>query len=91
MSSYLYAAYGSNLHPIRLQKRVPSATFVGTCLFPRYDLKFHKVSKKDGSGKCNAVPGEKGIYLAIFEIDESERSILDRVEGLNNGYNATHF
>ena len=37
------------------------------------------------------VPGKNGIYLAIFEVQESERSILDRVEGLNYGYNATNF
>ena len=91
MSSYLYAAYGSNLHPVRLQKRVSSATFVGTCLLAKYELRFHKVSDVDGSGKCNVVPGKKGVYLAIFRIEESERSILDREEGLNYGYNATQF
>ena len=91
MKSYQYAAYGSNLHPIRLRKRVPSAKLVGTCLLRGYDLKFHKVSKKDGSGKCNVVPGEIGVYLAIFEVHESERGDLDKIEGLNYGYNAAIF
>ena len=34
------------------------------------------------------MPGENGVYLAVFEILESERSILDTCEGLGSGYNA---
>jgi hypothetical protein len=91
MSSYLYAAYGSNLHPVRLQRRVSSASLVGTCLLPGHDLRFHKIGRLDGSGKCSIVSGEKGVYLAVFEIEESQQSALDRVEGLNQGYNAVYF
>ncbi len=32
---------------------------------------------------------EQGVYLAIFEILEAERTILDRLEGLGSGYNST--
>jgi gamma-glutamylcyclotransferase len=91
LRSYQYAAYGSNLHPVRLGKRVPSARLLGTCLLPGYVLKFDKVGWKDGSGKCNVVPGAQGVYLAIFQIRECERSKLDRCEGLGQGYDSVRF
>ncbi len=81
MSSYRYAAYGSNLHPERLRKRVPSATLLGTGFLPGYCLKFHKLSDVDGTGKCNIVVGGPGVYLAIYDIATSERTQLDRIEG----------
>jgi hypothetical protein len=56
-----------------------------------YKLKFHKTGRIDGSGKCNVVPGEQGVYLAIFQIQECERTKLDRCEGLGQGYNAVEF
>lgn len=86
MSSYYYAAYGSNLHPDRLRRRTPSAELIGKSFLPEYSLRFHKRSTKDGSGKCNIHDGGPGIYLAIFEIDENERISLDRCEGLGYGY-----
>lgn len=87
MSSYRYAAYGSNLHPGRLRARVPSAALLGTCFLPGYSLRFHKRGKIDGSGKCNIVVGDSGVFVAIFEIAEVERRELDRCEGLGYGYN----
>lgn len=89
MSYYQYAAYGSNLHPLRLRKRVPSALQLGTSFLPGYGLSFNKLSWKDGSGKCNVVTGGSGVHLAIFRIAESERSLLDGFEGLGKGYD--HF
>lgn len=86
VSHYRYAAYGSNLHPLRLANRVPSARQLGTGFLPGYGLRFNKRSWKDGSGKCNVVAGGSGVHLAIFSIAESERSILDGFEGLGAGY-----
>lgn len=86
MSSYQYVAYGSNLHPGRLQKRVPSAALVGTGLLPGYRLTFHKRSDKDGSGKCNILVGGAGVYVAVYEIPNFDREILDTCEGLGTGY-----
>lgn len=83
---YQYAAYGSNLHPDRLRRRVSSASFIGTGLLPGYGLKFHKLSRNDGSGKCNIVAGGSGVHIAIFELAESDRARLDRCEGLGFGY-----
>ena len=45
----LYAAYGSNLHPGRLQKRVDSARLEGTAFVADLSLTFDKRGV-DGSG-----------------------------------------
>jgi hypothetical protein len=87
LNTYRYAAYGSNLHPDRLRKRVSSAVLRGTCFLPAFDLRFHKVGRTDGSGKCDIVPGSGGVFVAVFDIAVSERSILDDIEGLGAGYN----
>jgi len=88
LSTYRYAAYGSNLHPIRLRKRVPSARLLGATHLDGYELRFHKIGWRDGTGKCNIVPNERKVYLAIFEILEAERTVLDKLEGVGSGYDS---
>jgi len=83
-----YAAYGSNLHPLRLRERVSSATPVICLVLPNWGLRFHKRSA-DGSAKCNIVPADQSVYFALFDIDAEEKQLLDRVEGLNYGYEET--
>lgn len=83
-----YLAYGSNLHPLRLAVRVPSARVVGIVEMPGYMLAFHKRSI-DGSGKC-LVHTEQGVscktYGVLYEFDAQEKAQLDAVEGKNKGY-----
>lgn len=83
--TYRYAAYGSNLHPDRLRRRVGSAALCGTARVASFDLLFHKTGM-DGSAKCGIVPGRRGIFVAVYEIAEQERVLLDRCEGLGIGY-----
>jgi len=69
-----YLAYGSNLHPVRLRERVPSAEFIGLVLVENSRIEFSKKSK-DGSGKatleiCSEIEG--ATYGALFEIAISE-------------------
>ena len=80
-----YAAYGSNLHPLRLSERVSSARLIGTKFLPNWALRFHKRSL-DESGKCNITSGDDGIYVAIFDISAAGKSTLDKIEGLGSGY-----
>jgi gamma-glutamylcyclotransferase (GGCT)/AIG2-like uncharacterized protein YtfP len=81
-----YAAYGSNLHPIRLLDRVPSAQFLGKAVIKDKALRFHKRSK-DKSGKCNIVTDtNNNVYVAVYEIHESEKPALDNAEGVGYGY-----
>lgn len=81
----LYAAYGSNLHPVRLADRVPSAQLMGTAFLPDWSLYFHKRSR-DESGKCNIFAGDSGVYFAVFEVSAEDKLALDKIEGLGNGY-----
>lgn len=77
-----YLAYGSNLHPVRLRERVPSAELLDVVELRHYRLAFQKRGQ-DGSSKSNlARTGEEGIY----QIDSAHKPILDRIEGKGNGY-----
>lgn len=90
MAKMLYAAYGSNLHPFRLQQRTPSARLVGTGAIAHYTLRFHKRGYRDFSGKCNLIQQrEKTAYVAIYDIDKSEVPLLDDAEGAGAGYDRT--
>ena len=89
MSIYRYAAYGSNLHPVRLQRRTPSAALIGTSTIDGYALKFHKRSDVDGTGKCSIEIGRGLVHLAIYEIAIDEKDLLHRIEGLGKGYGLT--
>lgn len=84
-----YFAYGSNMSLPRLRKRAPSSERVGVFTLAEHVLKFHKVSKKDGSGKCDAhFTGNPDDFVvgALFEISDNERVALDKAEGLGCGY-----
>lgn len=73
----------------RLRERVPSSERIGVFTLAEHSLRFHKVSNKDGSGKCDALfTGNPEDYVigALFEISDSEKDALDRAEGLGYGY-----
>lgn len=80
-----YAAYGSNLHPIRLAERVPSSRLRGGAILQGYELRFHKRGV-DGSGKCNIVEGTGRVLVAVFDLDAAEKPLLDAAESLGVGY-----
>ncbi len=81
----LYAAYGSNLHPLRLSLRLPEARFEGTATIPGRKLCFHKRSK-DRSGKCNIITADSSIHVAVYELGTQEKKELDQIEGVGLGY-----
>jgi AIG2 family protein len=80
-----YAAYGSNLHPLRLAKRLSSARLITTGLLPDWSLSFHKRGD-DKSAKCSILAGGSGVHCAIFEISANDKLILDGIEGVGFGY-----
>ena len=70
----------------RLAARCSSAKVVGKAFVEDYRIEFTKVSK-DGSGKATLQPFNNAKqYGVLFEIDRSQRQILDRIEGLGVGY-----
>jgi len=82
-----YAAYGSNLHPLRLRKRTDEARLLGTARVDGFALRFHKRGNLDGSGKCNIVEQtDSHVLMAIFEIPDRGIDSLDIEEGVGSGY-----
>lgn len=91
MKTFSYAAYGSNLHPLRLMAhdRCPTARLRGTSIMPGWRLAFRKRSA-DGSAKCDADKSGNSsnkLWIAVFDIPEAEEAALDNAEGLGSGYN----
>jgi len=89
-----YFAYGSNMLSKRLQakSRCPSASPIGAATLRGYALRWHKRSRKDGSGKCDIVRvevPEAVVHGVLYEIDVSEKAALDREEGAGKGYAET--
>lgn len=83
-----YFAYGSNMSSKRLLARTPSARFLSQGYLYEHRLEFHKVSL-DGSAKCDAFyTGQKDdlVIGIIFEIASHEKALLDKAEGIGNGY-----
>ena len=89
--SFLYFAYGSNLHPLRLAERTPSCRAIGPARLRGYALRFHKRSLADGdeSGKCDAFATgspDDVLHGAVYRIDLDDRPLLDAAEGNGRGY-----
>lgn len=85
----LYFAYGSNLSKQRLLSRAPSARLVSKAVLRAHALRFHKVSHVDHSAKCDAFfTGQSGdrVYGVVYDIADSDKNILDEIEGLHVGY-----
>lgn len=89
MGKLLYFSYGSNMSTPRINKRIDSATVVATAQLYQHSLQFHKKSV-DGSAKCDimhTMNPDDIVHGVVFEILASEKHVLDRYEGLGNGYN----
>ena len=89
--SFLYFAYGSNLHPLRLAERTPSCLAIGPARLRGYALRFHKrsLAAGDGSGKCDAFATGRPddvLHGAVYRIDLDDRPALDAAEGNGRGY-----
>jgi hypothetical protein len=84
-----YLAYGSNLHPARLQARISSAAFSTTAILHGWSLNFSKIGR-DGSGKCSIVKSNKDVvYGAVYKISIKDLKQLDVIEGIGKGYRSS--
>lgn len=84
----LIFTYGSNMNIKRLQERVASARKFTNAYLNGYALVCNKVSK-DGSAKANVTLSdndENVVWGVLFVIDQNEKSLLDKAEGLGSGY-----
>jgi len=83
-----YFAYGSNLHPGRLEQRIGPCGISGVARLFAFELKFHKRGK-DGSAKCDAFrtgDHQDCIYGVIYAVSTEQMLGLNEIEGLGNGY-----
>lgn len=84
----VYIAYGSNLHPWRLEERVGSVEVLGTVALNGWSLCFDKRGG-DGSAKANlhAAAGlSRSAFAAVYLLEPGQVGILDRFEGCGWGY-----
>jgi hypothetical protein len=72
----------------RINQRIDSATVVSTAQLHGHSLRFHKKSV-DGSAKCDIEHTDNPddiVHGVLFELPAREKHVLDRYEGLGNGY-----
>ena len=84
----LYFAFGSNIHPQRIQERVGRAKFVSVARLPSASLTFNKIGR-DGSGKCNVEftsDARCEVFGALYRLTRGQKSELDEWESLGKGY-----
>ena len=75
-----YFAYGSNLHPNRLEARIGKSHQLGLFKLVDYKLNFNKPSN-DGSAKCNISKEQTHcVYGFLYNITSEQKALLDRFE-----------
>lgn len=85
----LYFAYGSNLHPIRLEDRLGKVNFRGVGKLSYTEIHFHKIGS-DGSGKATIKSSDEYsnyVLGAVYELSKKQEKLLDKFESLGAGYN----
>jgi len=84
----IYLAYGSNLHPRRLEARIGPVELLGTTVLQGWSLRFDKRGG-DGSSKANLHPApgvDCRAGAALYALDLEQLRKLDRYEGVGRGY-----
>lgn len=78
---HLYFAYGSNMLPDRLSRRVGDLRCLGKASLSAYGLSFSKIGQ-DGSGKCTLLPDADDVtHGVVYQVDEKQLSVLSSIEG----------
>jgi gamma-glutamylcyclotransferase len=80
-----YFAYGSNLHPLRLARRLAAPRLVGTARLEGWVIDFDKRGR-DGSGKCRIAAGDGCVHGAVYALTCADLARLDAIEGVGAGY-----
>jgi len=86
----LYFAYGSNLPMERLQRTVPSASFLYKGILTHHELRFHRLGTDD-SAKCDAFctnDAKHFVLGVVYQMSPNERAELDQSEGVGSCCNA---
>jgi hypothetical protein len=79
----LYFAYGSNMDPVQMRRRCPSARFVTIARLADHQLAFSRRSMRRRSGVADVVPAPGdavwGIVYRLLSVRDIE--VLDAAEG----------
>lgn len=89
----LYLAYGSNLHPHRLDERIGEVVFHQIVHLPGWRLCFDKRGS-DGSAKANLRPApgsDQVAWAAVYGVRTDQWLLLDHFEGCGGGYETFRF
>ena len=62
-----------------------SARLLGTGFVENRELRFNKRSL-DASGKCSVEPAGAGVHVAVYALDAADKTALDEIEGVGQGY-----
>ena len=80
----LYFGYGFNMSKSNIERRLGPCERLGVGFLTGYSLRFHKESKKDHSGKCDAYrtgnPSDR-VYGALDRLNCKQFKTLDKYEG----------
>jgi gamma-glutamylcyclotransferase len=81
----VYFAYGANVHPAWLRRRIPDAILVGPGVLPGYRLAFRKRGR-DGAARSDACPSDApgaGLPGALYSMRAPD---LQRLGAAGAGY-----
>ncbi len=83
-----YFAFGSNMNPSRIKKRLGRIPESCGGMLKDYSLCFNKINdRKTGAGYANIVPVENvNVYGVLYQVSEDELSKIDCCEGINDGH-----
>lgn len=84
MTTYIYAAYGSNLNHAQMAKRCPKAVFIGTGKIKNTRLVFRGVAD---------IETDRGseVLVGLWQITDACLAALDRYEGYPSLYERDTF
>ncbi len=82
-----YFAYGSNLHPYRLAKRIGPVRVGSVAALSEASLRFHKRGR-DGSGKCSlSIPSPQDrVFGVVYGMTQAQQASLNEFEDIGRGY-----
>ena len=78
----MYFAYGSNMDPLHMSKRVPAAVAIGPGRLEGFRLAFNVYSTEFDSGAANLELDERAhVWGVLWEVPEEELQGLDAFQG----------
>lgn len=81
----MYFAYGANVHPGWLRRRIPDAELVGAAALPGHRLAFRKRGR-DGAARSDAQPGDARDDALPGVLYIVRREALDQLGAAGAGY-----